>query len=271
MTYKVCDLNLTIEQGGVKILKYAPFAHEYRQFIKVAKKKGICFKTPLSQFDSSFFTFLLEGEQSFCGLSQLYLYLESKKYKKNVRIYIRSLQSELTCQSCNGFRLNSNALSRAIGVNGNIKTIAEVLSLSYAEMLNHFQSLPEATDIKEILKIVTKLGLDNVALFKKVKDLTPSEYQRLLLIKYLSYRGTGALFVFDEPTLGLDHSEQVILLECLNELCALGNTLVLVDHAPYFEARIPYQVEFGPKAGKSGGEVVFMGQHKTKETKTNDQ
>jgi excinuclease ABC subunit A len=256
---KVCDFNLSIEQGGVKILNYAPFAQEYRQFIKAIRKRKISLTVPIGSLDSSFFSFLLDGDESFCGLNQLFLYLESRRYKKNVRIYIRTLQSEMSCNSCSGLRLSNEITSRAIGRGKEIKTINELLTSSYGDLYQYFLSQSKAEEICDVISVIIKLGLDKVNLFKKVRELTPSEYQRLLLIKYLSYKGTGSLFVFDEPTLGLDREEQEILFNCLRDLCALGNTLVIVDHSSYLEEKICYQVEFGPRAGSEGGEVIFMG------------
>ena len=116
--------------------------------------------------------------------------------------------------------------------------------------------------IIQILETALSLGLGHLKLLRKAKSLSAGEYQRLLLLKYLSYEGTGALFVFDEPSLGLADDQLKALLLGFKSLIQQGNTIIIVDHNKFFHAKADYLIKLGPGAGEKGGEVIFQGKRK---------
>src|SRR5690606_19354919 len=85
---KLTDKELTIEEGGLRLLNYSPFHEDYNLLLKVLKKKKIPLDVPIKKLPKEFFKILEEGEGSYVGYKDLTGYLESKKYKPSVRIYI---------------------------------------------------------------------------------------------------------------------------------------------------------------------------------------
>lgn len=111
-------------------------------------------------------------------------------------------------------------------------TVADALKIFCDEkrkMTSHEKRLFD--DICEKLKLAVEMGLDHLSLLRKAKSLSAGEYQRLLLIKYLSFQGTDSLFILDEPSLGLAENEMRKLLTGLRQIIAQGNTVILIDHS----------------------------------------
>jgi len=103
------------------------------------------------------------------------------------------------------------------------------------------------------------MGLDHLSLLRKAKSLSAGEYQRLLLIKYLSFQGTDSLFVLDEPSLGLAEEELKKLIDGLRAIIAQGNTVVLIDHSEFVQKSADHLIAMGPSSGKAGGEILYQG------------
>src|SRR5690606_849536 len=114
---KIIDRDLTILEGGLKLLNYGPFQDSYESLLKILKKKKIPLDTPIKKLPKDFFLLLEEGEGSYPGYNDLKLYLESKRYRPAVRIYIRHLQKEEACQVCFSSRLNKNIHHYKISLN----------------------------------------------------------------------------------------------------------------------------------------------------------
>jgi excinuclease ABC subunit A len=109
-------------------------------------------------------------------------------------------------------------------------------------------------------------------LLRKVKSISAGEYQRLLLIKYLSFKGTDSLFILDEPSLGLRHEEIYKLINGLRKILDQGNSVILIDHSELVQKLSDELIVMGPGSGKEGGEVLYHGTPKDffKERKTLD-
>jgi excinuclease ABC subunit A len=103
------------------------------------------------------------------------------------------------------------------------------------------------------------MGLNHLALGRKTRSLSAGEYQRLLVLKYLSFQGTDSLFVLDEPSLGLGEHEQEMLIRGLRQVIAQGNTVIVVDHSEQMQKASDHLVMMGPDSGHAGGEVLFQG------------
>lgn len=265
---KIIDRDLTIEEGGLKLLNYAPFQDSYEALLKLLKKKKISLDTPIKKLPKDFFSLLEEGEGSYAGYADLKKYLENKRYKPSVRIYIRQLQKEVPCIVCHSSRLNKDIHHYKVVLNGREWGLEEVMGLTVDEALPLFcKSLVGATshekrlytDICEKLTRAQEMGLNHLALLRKAKTLSAGEYQRLLLIKYLSFKGTDSLFVLDEPSLGLADHELKKLLVGLRNIIEQGNTVVLIDHSEFVQKEADHLFVMGPGSGKNGGEILYQG------------
>jgi excinuclease ABC subunit A len=264
---KVVDHDLTIEEGGLKLLNYGPFQDAYEEFLKLAKKKKIPLDIPIKKLPKDFFKLLNEGEGRYPGYGDLKQYLESRKYKPSVRIYIRHMQREEPCLACHKTRLNSNVHHYKMNLKDKFWGLDSVMELTVDEAFDLFQGKMGTTTherrlfegIQENLQMARDMGLGHLQLLRKAKTLSAGEYQRLLLIKYLSFKGTDSLFVLDEPSVGLADHELKKLLDGLRMIIDQGNTVILIDHSELMQKASDYLIVMGPQSGKNGGEVLYQG------------
>ena len=203
------------------------------------KKQGFDPRAPFCELDDAIWELIEEGSGTYPGTDELFAYLERKKYKKSVRIYLRGFKSESTCSSCEGTRLNPLSL----GLKVNESFYKKVLLMRFEEVKDFISSIksshPEAKKvinrILPKLKMIDDLGLGHLHLSRKVRTLSGSEYQRLLLVKYICHEGSDGLYILDEPSLGLSTTYQKKILNHLQELVQRNNTVVLVEHSTFFQ------------------------------------
>lgn len=265
---KIMDHDLSIEEGGLKLLNYGPFQDAYEELLKLLKKKKIPLDVPLKKLPKDFFELVEEGQGAYPGYGELKRYLESKKYKPSVRIYIRHLQKEEPCLVCDSSRLNKNIHHYKMKLHGENWGLKEIMGLTIEECYPLFcEARPLATshekrlfaDICEKIKMAMEMGLNHLSLLRKAKTLSAGEYQRLLLIKYLSFKGTDSLFVLDEPSLGLAEKELSKLIEGLRTIIDQGNTVILIDHSEQIQKASDHLIVMGPGSGKNGGQILYEG------------
>jgi excinuclease ABC subunit A len=265
---KIVDRDLTIQEGGLKLLNYGPFQYAYEELLKILKKKKIPLDTPIKKLPKEFYEILEEGQGMYPGYADLKKYLESKKYKPSVRIYIRHLQREEQCSICHSSRLNIDIHHYKLKLGGKYWSLDEVMGLTVESAYEIFCQEKRAStthekrlfgDICEKLKMAREMGLNHLLLLRKAKTLSAGEYQRLLLIKYLSFKGTDSLFVLDEPSLGLSDTELKKLRDGLQLIIDQGNTVILIDHSEFMQRESDHLIVMGPGSGKNGGEILYEG------------
>lgn len=272
----VKDDRLSLKEGAVNFLTYSRFSHLEPSMLREAKKAGFDVTLPFREHNTKKLWDLLEkGSGQFPGLFELYDFLESKRYKKNVRILIRSLKTEVLCEFCEGTRLKKEILDVRVPA---IKkySLKEVLQFNFDEFFEFIIKIKKAKEkienwnevkkliksLESILSVAIDLGLGGVNLQDKVKSLTINNYQKILLVKYLSFEGSGSLFILDEASLGLDSEEVKVLWKYLNKLKKSENTIILVDHNDYLQKKSDEVIVMGPGAGHNGGEVTYQGKFK---------
>lgn len=262
----------SVDEDGVKILTYKRFIGHIDDLKYEMKKNKISLSKPISKLPKKFFELLYDGQGTWCGLNEIFSFLESKKYKPSVRIFIRGIQKEVTCSSCNGSRIHKRVHNH-FAIEDNNKSYQDIWEYNVDKIYNYYSkhendliiknksSKKLVTKILKLLEVAIGLGLGHLDLGRKVKTVSAGEYQRLLLLKYLSYDGTGALFVFDEPSLGLSDSELRMLLSSFKKLISQGNTVLLVEHSEYLKSKSDYIIEMGPGSGQAGGQVLYSGKN----------
>ena len=157
------------------------------------------------------------------------------------------------CDTCRGQRYNEETL--AVRFHG--KSIAEVLDMPCGEAVQLFQSIPK---IRRILQTLCDVGLDYLTLGQSAPTLSGGEAQRVKLAAELSRPDTGnTLYLLDEPTTGLHFDDLAKLLEVLNRLVELGNTVVVIEHNLDVIKTADWVIDMGPEAGDEGGYVVVAG------------
>ena len=180
----------------------------------------------------------------------------------------KELFSEELCPVCDGKRLNENALSVRVYK----KNIWEVTDMNIDEALNFFELLKKKLNLKELeisevilneiinrTQFLLNVGLHYLTLNRRSGTLSGGEAQRIRLASQVGTRLVGALYVLDEPTIGLHQRDNDQLVKTLRSLCDMGNTIIIVEHDENTILESDWLVDIGPKAGKHGGEIIFSG------------
>lgn len=180
----------------------------------------------------------------------------------------KELFSEELCPVCQGKRLNENALHVKIAE----KNIWDVTNLTIGDAREFFAhvevELPSAEQeisgavFKEVsnrLQFMFNVGLHYLTLARKAGSLSGGEAQRIRLASQVGTRLVGALYVLDEPTIGLHQKDNDQLVKTLRNLCDIGNTIIVVEHDEDTILTSDWVVDIGPGAGTHGGKVVFSG------------
>ncbi len=157
------------------------------------------------------------------------------------------------CDECKGKRYNLETLS--VLFKG--KNISDVLGMTVYEALNFFENIPS---IKRKLQTMYDVGMGYIKLGQSSTTLSGGEAQRVKLSTELSKRGTGkTLYILDEPTTGLHFADVQKLLDVLNRLVNLGNTVVVIEHNMDVIKNSDWVIDLGPEGGDEGGRVVATG------------
>ena len=197
---------------------------------------------------------------------KFFQFVETKKYKVYVRVFISRYRGYTICPDCSGSRLRAEALYIRVGG----KTMADVVKLNIAEAQDFFLHLalsPEETaiagkvlvEIDQRLKFLNDVGLEYLTLDRLSATLSGGEAQRIQLATCLGSRLVGACYVLDEPSIGLHSRDTDRLIRILHELRDLGNTIVVVEHDPDVMRAADHIIDMGPGAGENGGRVIFEG------------
>jgi len=159
----------------------------------------------------------------------------------------------VTCEICRGRRYNRETLE--ILYKG--CSIADLLEMTVEEALVLMENVPS---VRRPLQTLHDVGLDYIHLGQAATTLSGGEAQRIKLAKELSKKSTGrTLFLLDEPTTGLHFADVEKLLEVLNRLVDLGNTVVVIEHHPDVIKTADHVIDLGPEGGEKGGEIVVEG------------
>jgi excinuclease ABC subunit A len=236
------------------------------RLLKFAQNEGIDVDLPWEDLSKDQQEKILRGKGSFPGIRGFFEYLERKRYKMHVRIFISRYRGYAICPSCNGERLRLEA--RDVLVGG--KRITEITRMTIRESASFFQSLDLTREQREISKkilaeighrldLLLRVGLDYLTLDRLSSSLSGGESQRIQLATSLGSTLVGALFVLDEPSIGLHPRDSRRLIEILTNLKSLGNTVLVVEHDREIMSAADYVIDLGPRAGENGGEVVYAG------------
>jgi excinuclease ABC subunit A len=210
--------------------------------------------------------FVVEGDGAFEGVRGFFRWLERKKYKVHVRVFLSRYRGYLACPDCGGARLRREA--RNVRVGG--RTVDEVSALTvdaarqfFAELeLSEKESAVADKVLKEIrrrLSFLSDVGLDYLTLDRLSSTLSGGESQRINLATSLGSALVGTLYVLDEPSIGLHSRDNQRLIEILRQLRDQGNTVLVVEHDEDMIRVADHVVDLGLGAGEQGGRIVYSG------------
>ena len=262
------DRSRTLAQGAIApwtTPKYRPF---HGEMIRFAKSAAIPTDVPWYDLDPPQQDLLWNGPGSgpYPGIRGFFAALERKKYKLHVRVFLSKYRGYALCPDCNGQRLRAEA--RAVLIDN--KNICEVSSLTITAAEAFFDNL-ELTpaqfeiagkileEVRQRIHFLIEVGLDYLTLDRLSSTLSGGESQRIQLATSLGSRLVGALYVLDEPSIGLHPRDTAKLIRILHALRDLGNTILVVEHDPSVIRSADHLLDLGPGAGELGGHVLAAG------------
>ncbi len=262
------DRGKSLNEGAIEPWtkpRYRPLLQDLK---RIARAKGIPLDVPFRQLSAQQRQLVLDGddESGFFGVKGFFAWLERKKYKLHVRVFLSRYRGYALCPDCGGTRLRLEA--RAVRIED--KPVTEICRMTVAQARSFFEALqlrPAQAkiadkileEIQQRLEFLDAVGLDYVTLDRLTSTLSGGEAQRIQLATSIGSRLVGALYVLDEPSIGLHPRDTHRLIDILKTLRDLGNTILVVEHDPDTIAAADHVIDLGPGAGEHGGQILFAG------------
>ena len=260
------DPSKSLSEGAIEPWtkpKGKPLMAELKRY---AKQAGIPLDEPWAGLSPEHKRLVIEGDKRFIGVRGFFQYLERKKYKLHVRVFLSRYRGYSTCSECGGARLRREA--QQVKIAG--KNICEVCAMTVEQAAAFFKTVElrrEEADIadrllEEIrsrLGFLNDVGLEYLMLDRLTSTLSGGEAQRIQLATSLGSRLVGTLYVLDEPSIGLHSRDTHRLIGILHGLRDLGNTVLVVEHDPDVMRASDHILDLGPGAGEHGGKVIAEG------------
>jgi excinuclease ABC subunit A len=297
MDLVVPDPRKSLREGAVAPWNTPAYEHELQELLALAKDCELPVDIPFSQLDARHLAIVLQGVpgRKFGGLEGFFNYLERRKYKMHVRVFLSRWRSYRPCGACGGMRLRPEAL--AVRVGG--KNIGEISAMKIRDAADFFRNLvgrvsnlpAEIGQISNLsekigqvgnlshgltewqrnvgrmmleqvqnrLGYLEEVGLGYLTLDRPLRTLSGGESRRVALTSALGSSLVNMLYVLDEPSIGLHPRDIHQLLAAVKRLRDRGNSVVIVEHEEAMIRAADRIVEFGPGAGDRGGKIVFQG------------
>ncbi|MDP0500790.1 MAG: excinuclease ABC subunit UvrA [Verrucomicrobiota bacterium JB022] len=275
------DASLSIADGVIKAFSGAVYSESQKDLMRAAKKYGVPTKTPWRDLSEEHQRFVMEGEPGYgtagkewphawYGVRRFFEWLESNTYKMHVRVFLSKYRAYMPCKSCDGTRLQPEALNwkwrdyRLPDLY--LMPVSELLQLMEAYVAEHVEGERQVDlalhAILTRLRYLDQVGLGYLTLDRSSRSLSGGETQRVNLTSCLGTALVDTLFVLDEPSIGLHARDIDRLVGILRRLTDQGNTVVVVEHDESVMRAADLVLEVGPKPGKAGGEITYFGPHR---------
>jgi excinuclease ABC subunit A len=313
----VPDKSKSLRDGAIVPWTMPSYSEMNDWLLQVARRYRISATKPFRELSERELKIVMDGEPDgeFPGIRGFFNWLESKRYKIGVRVFLSRYRGYVRCPDCNGSRIRKEALNVRIGrasgnvpaqlhhgrrchsdrreeslsasdhqkisryarndkaperLPGNEKTLADICRMTIAEAHRYFTELQltpfEENIAHQILKelrnrlgYLVDAGLGYLTLDRRTQTLSGGESQRINLATILGSQLVGALYILDEPTIGLHPRDNQRLIHILKMLQEIGNTVIVVEHDREMMETSDFVVDLGPAAGRLGGEIVFRG------------
>ncbi len=258
------DKNLSVYEDGIAPWRGEKSKKYKEQLIKNAHKFNFPIYKPIKDLTCKQLDLLWQGNKYFTGLRDFFKMIEAKIYKVQARVFISRFRSQTVCPACHGGRLRKETAYVKIGG----KNIQELIEMELEDLFLFFKNLNltenEYNIAKHILYEITKrldlllkVGLGYLTLNRTTNTLSGGEAQRIRLANSIGSSLMGTLYILDEPSIGLHHSDTDKLIKVLKQLRDIGNTVVVVEHDEQIIREADYLIDLGPLAGINGGKIMF--------------
>jgi len=258
----------SIRDGAIAPWNSPAYAHELEELLALAPDYDLPVDVPFSELDGRHLGLITHGvpERKFGGLEGFFTWLERRKYKMHIRVFLSRWRSYRPCPACGGARLKPEAL--AVRVGG--RNLAELSAMKISEAARFLDEL-ELTDwqrqvgrmmleqVRARLGYLETVGLGYLTLDRTLRTLSGGEKRRVALTSALGSTLVNMLYVLDEPSIGLHPRDVHRLIRAISELRDRDNTVVVVEHEEAILRAADQVVEIGPGAGERGGRIVFQG------------
>jgi excinuclease ABC subunit A len=258
--------NTSLRQGAIVPWNSSAYEEMYDDLELIARRYKLPLDIPFGKLTEEQKKIVVEGIDEYIGIRGFFRYLEKKRYKMHIRVFLSRYRSFEVCPHCKGSRLKPEALNVVV----NKKNIQQLSTMSIEEVQAFFANISFSEkeeekayrllqEIKQRVSYLHDVGLGYIDLNRQMRTLSGGEAQRINLAAALGSALTNTLYILDEPTIGLHPCDSDRLLSVLRQLKERGNTLVIVEHDPAVIQAADKIIDLGPDAGEQGGEVIFQG------------
>lgn len=260
------DRGLSLKRGAIHAFRGETFGLHLKTLLREAPRVGIPVDKPLHSLTADQLTMVMKGFGEYIGVEGFFKMLEEKSYKTHYRVMLSRYRGYTRCHACHGSRLRTAA--RQVFVDGH--NIPQLVLMTLDHARDYFDGMTLSThdnlvvgqivlEIRRRLHLLCDIGLEYLTLDRLSHTLSGGESQRINLATSLGSALVGTLYVLDEPSIGLHPRDTDRLLNILQRLRRLGNTVIVVEHDLDVIRTADYVIDIGPKAGEHGGNVVFSG------------
>ena len=260
------DPSLTLAEGAIDPWNRPKYRPWYTEFRRHATELGVPLDVPWRELPEATRETVLRGKGTFAGVYGFFTQMERKKYKLHVRVMLSKYRGYAECPDCRGQRLRAEA--RCVRIND--LNICQATALTIAQAKAFFLALhlsamqeeiagPILHEVRQRLNFLDAVGLEYLTLDRLASSLSGGEAQRIQLATSLGSRLVGALYVLDEPSIGLHTRDTARLIHILEELRDLGNTILVVEHDADILRAADHLLDLGPGAGELGGKLLAEG------------
>ncbi|MGD8470865.1 MAG: excinuclease ABC subunit UvrA, partial [Desulfobacteraceae bacterium] len=260
------DHSRSLKNGAIKPFGTSEDGRmEFDDLMDFCRRRRIPTLIPFQDLKAAHKKAIIEGTSTYYGINGFFRWLETRTYKMPVRVFLSRYRSYDICPDCDGTRFKKEALLYRLAG----RTIAQVYRCNVDQALDFFKSLTVPTrdeagllvlqEVRNRLTYLKDVGLGYLTLDRQSRTLSGGEVQRVALASSLGSSLVNTLYVLDEPSIGLHPRDNHRLIRILKGLRNLSNTVVVVEHDPEIIRESDFLLDLGPRAGESGGEVMYFG------------
>ena len=260
---------LSLKDGAIAPFTRPQYDWAQKELMRYAGGENVPTDVAFIDLDDAQKKEIYEGKGKWRGIRGFFKWLETKKYKLHVRVFMAKYRGYTLCPECKGGRLRQAA--RDVRVGGS--SLPEIVALSITNAAKFFDDLKLSEEREQIadkllleirrrIRFLSDVGLDYLTLDRLASTLSGGEAQRIQLATNLGSLLVGTLYVLDEPSIGLHPRDNTRLVKILENLRDIGNTVLVVEHDEEMMRSADHILDIGLYAGELGGSVVFQGNFK---------